>query len=416
MADQQSPLTIDRGTAMASTRRRDLATIRNLPRSALMSYARKRLDPGLSHSAVATAVKNYPNLFALLDTNIFAWASAYLRHRFGPRHKFLDYGAAAEDTGVYALGSAKDEIRISLAGDWASGTDEAADVAAAITESQPHFAIHLGDVYYVGDDSEVRSTCLGENACQYDPTKWPTGSMGTFALNGNHEMYARGTAYFDTLLPKLGMTGQSPQRASFFCLENEHWQVIALDTGYNSVKWPLLEGLPFWPFAPSFDLSAAQIRWLTDVVKPSNGSRGVIVLTHHPPYSRFQPSYVKPARQLKALMRAPVLWFWGHEHRVTVYDRYSCGGGIEAYGRCLGHGGMPVELNPQVVDSRCPLLFTDAREYRNDEQIKVGYNGYANLTFTGSSLRVEYRDLRAACVLAETWQVVNGTLLRASAQ
>ncbi len=67
-------------------------------------------------------------------------------------------------------------------------------------------------------------------------------------------MYARGTSYFDTLLPKMGMTGQSPQRASFFCLENEHWQIIALDTGYNSIKWPLLEELRFWPFAPSFDL------------------------------------------------------------------------------------------------------------------------------------------------------------------
>ncbi len=58
MADQQSPLAIDPDLAMASTKRRDLAAVRNLPRSAVMSYARKRLDhPARPRSAVATGVK-----------------------------------------------------------------------------------------------------------------------------------------------------------------------------------------------------------------------------------------------------------------------------------------------------------------------------------------------------------------------
>ena len=57
------------------------------------------------------------------------------------------------------------------------------------------------------------------------------GSEGAFALNGNHEMYALGYGYFDHILPKLGVRG-SPrgQRASYFCLENDHWRIIALDT------------------------------------------------------------------------------------------------------------------------------------------------------------------------------------------
>jgi len=55
-------------------------------------------------------------------------------------------------------------------------------------------------------------------------------------MDGNHEMYARGMAYFDVFLPRLGLAGGTPQQASFFCLENDHWRFIALDTGYNSVR------------------------------------------------------------------------------------------------------------------------------------------------------------------------------------
>jgi len=34
------------------------------------------------------------------------------------------------------------------------------------------------------------------------------------------------------------------QHASYFCLENEHWRIIALDTGYRSIGIPVLEY--FW--------------------------------------------------------------------------------------------------------------------------------------------------------------------------
>jgi hypothetical protein len=56
-------------------------------------------------------------------------------------------------------------------------------------------------------------------------------------------MYARGYAYFDRMLPRLGpiTNGKTHgQKASYFCLENQHWRIIALDTGYDSIGWPLL--------------------------------------------------------------------------------------------------------------------------------------------------------------------------------
>jgi hypothetical protein len=239
--------------------------------------------------------------------------------------------------------------------------------------------------------------------------------VGTFALNGNHEMYARGMAYFDVLLPRLGFTSGAPQRASFFCLENQHWRIIALDTGYNSVRWPLLEELPFAPFAPANDLSRVQIKWLAETLGSNHGNRALVVLSHHPPYSRFERGYIKPARRLRRLLPGPVLWFWGHEHRLAVYNRYSRDGGIEAYGRSVGHGGMPVELHPPVMDDRFSLAFTDARPYPNEEHIEIGYNGYANLSFTGDSLEVVYHDLRGDAVFRESWKAAAGVLTQISA-
>ena len=388
---------IEYAASGAPAKRRALSSLRALPRSALASYARRALDAARAVGPSSRARHLRP-----------AWIASYLRNRFGPRHAFADYRGTA-DSGVYALESGGGSVRVSIAGDWASGTDEAAAVAAAMAAWNPHFTIHLGDVYYVGDEAEVRSTFLGERTSSYQPTQWPRGSIASFALNGNHEMYARGAPYFDLLLPRLGFIAGAPQRASFFCLQNQHWRILALDTGYNSVGWPLLEELPCAPFAPANDLSGAQMRWLAQTLG-SHQAQALVILSHHPPYSRFERSYVKPARQLKRLLRGPVLWFWGHEHRLALYHRYSRDGGIEAYGRSVGHGGMPVELHPRVVDDRCPLAFTDTRRYPNEEQIEIGYNGYANLTFTDDSLEVVYRDLHGDAVFRECWRAASGAL------
>lgn len=112
---------------------------------------------------------------------------------------------------------------MALAGDWATGTDEAELVAQLIATFAPHYSIHLGDVYYVGGGHEVDENFLGINNPNngYDPCLWPNGSHGSFALNGNHEMYARGYAYFDRMLPRLGpitngrRTGKKPATSAW---------------------------------------------------------------------------------------------------------------------------------------------------------------------------------------------------------
>ena len=394
----------------APARRRPLAPLSALPRSPLLSYARRALDAVRPPRALRERARL--SIGELLSNKDWVWLRSYLRERFGPRHPFARYRSGERGAGIYPLAAAGGSVRVALAGDWASGTDEAAAVAARIAAWKPHFSIHLGDVYYVGDAAEVRANFLGERTGAYEPVAWPRGSDGTFALNGNHEMYARGNGYFEQLLPAIGFAAQPPQQASFFCLENEHWRVVALDTGYNSVGWPLLEELTFWPFAPANNLGVTQLRWLHGVLQADATPRALVILTHHGPYSRFERGYIKPARQLRRHIKGPVLWFWGHEHRVAVYGRHHADGGLEAWGRCLGHGGMPVEFPRRVIDATVPLEFTDERRYPNDEHLEVGYNGYATLEFAGDGLTVTYCDLHGAALFREQWQSSGGALER----
>src|SRR5262249_14571376 len=188
---------------------------------------------------------SHPILAAFAPQRLGKWIWEYISHRLGRRHPFQSYAASGTDQGVYKL-EGDGEIRIALAGDWATGTDEANAVAKQIAAFEPHYSIHLGDVYYVGDDAEVGENFLGIKNPQnnFEPCLWPPGSRGSFALNGNHEMYALGYAYFRNMLPTLGINvaGKAAgQKASFFCLENDHWRIVAVDTGYNSIGWPVLE-------------------------------------------------------------------------------------------------------------------------------------------------------------------------------
>jgi len=61
-------------------------------------------------------------------------------------------------------------------------------------------------------------------------------------------MYANGGGYFDVLLPRLGLRdaseAMSGQQTSFFCLQNQYWRIIAIDTGYNSIGVPILSHVP----------------------------------------------------------------------------------------------------------------------------------------------------------------------------
>ena len=72
-------------------------------------------------------------------------------------------------------------------------------------------------------------------------------------------------------------------------------------------------------------------------------------------------------------------------------DRFSRDGGITVFGRCLGHGGMPVDLG--TPDPRKAPRYYDLRSHKLDDGTPVGQNGYVNVTIKQAALQLEYRDI-----------------------
>ena len=206
----------------------------------------------------------------------------------------------------------------------------------------------------------------------------------------------------------------------FFCLENEHWRIIGIDTGYHSTRFDWGKVAVFERsryirksvhFKPRCTIPEPLLRWLIETVKPDGDPRGLIVLSHHGGFSSFSDWYQIPPRQLAEIIHRPVIWFWGHEHKVAIYDRFAVRGGIPTYGRCVGHGGMPVDRG---IPTHGPMpIFYDNRLAKNG----YGVNGFVNLTFAGPRLIAEYDDLDGSIVLREEWAVdANGSLKLMSKQ
>ncbi len=358
----------------------------------------------------------YDPLNAFLPNHMWTWISHVARYWFHKKHTFMNYATRGKDNGVYEIPG---RTSISLVGDWGTGTDEAESVAKRVSEFGPDFTVHLGDVYFVGGEHEIRENFLGEKTSAYAPVKWPMGVKGSFALTGNHEMYARANGYYGFVLPKMGLRQPNSewgagQVASYFCLQNEHWRIIGIDTGYNSTKFdwgrvPIIQKSKFirtsLKFKPDCALPPDLIAWLETAVNPDRDNRGLILLSHHGSHSSFGEWYQIPSKQLAKFIHRPVIWFWGHEHKLAIYDKYAVPGGISCYGRCIGHGGMPVERGADPDIDECRWLAWDNRRYDNGERINAGYNGYANIVLDGPAMNVEYRDLHGELLITESWQV-----------
>lgn len=378
----------------------DQRDLLDLKRSALHSHFRQMVDN------LADETK-FPRLSAFLPQNLWPWIKNYLKYAFKRKHKFLAYPDHGEQ-GLYRMIATDDgqSVKISVVGDWGTGTEEAARVATAMNNPMSDYAIHLGDVYYVGDTEEVKENCLGKNADGYQGVLFPKGRNGSFSMNGNHEMYANGNAYFDTLIKELGIPSSQDrtQLTSFFCLENDNWRLLGLDTGYNSAGLPILGAIPLInkiPFVGAdCKLEDELIAWLRNKVQPKQRPLPTIILTHHQCFSAFEGKYPRPAKQLAEFFaRTEVVWVWGHEHRMAIYDK-STVDGIAMFARCVGHGGMPVELN-EVKYAAVPLQYYDARVYQTYDDTRVGFNGFVNIKLERNIAMLDYRDVHNNSVLRE---------------
>lgn len=412
-ANSQVPINLSSPPRSRATghKSRHVATLSNIPflgRTGLISRVQQV-------ASQAPPDSRFPNLIAFLQ--FWKWILPYLRDSV---HKDAEYETYPPGkSGIFPIAAPPQDgpLRIAVAADWGTGTLEAETVAENMKASSPHYTLHLGDVYYMGEAPEIGENCLGKKTREYTGVSWPRESLGSFALMGNHEMYSGGQGYFQTFLTKMGLlnadkTVKDPQSASYFCLEAEYWLVFGLDTGYHSggmpgfTAVPGVNGIPFLNVDARFD--SKMVDWLRIAIDTlrakGSGKKSVLILTHHQPISSFEHAFQKPAQQLAELGfldRQEFVWLYGHEHRLTVYKKQTIATSLTAYPRCIGHGGMPVEVTTlKHPDSN--ILYYDPRQHpidQDDPETKVGYNGHVVLLLDGPRLTIEYHDILSNDIL-----------------
>jgi hypothetical protein len=91
-----------------------------------------------------------------------------------------------------------------------------------------------------------------------------------------------------------------------------------------------------------------------------------------------------------------------------MYEKVQLNSGITAYGRCIGHGGMPVELTSSSFN-RCEgqlgaskLVMVDDRMQPGTHAHPLGYNGYVVLSLKEERLEIGYFDVQGK-LFSESW-------------
>ena len=348
--------------------------------------------------------------------DLYRWFKKYLRYRFRPKHPLIPQDAARGE-GVFPLHSeGSGSVRVALTGDFADGSDNARDVAAGIDDLNVDYTWFLGDIYRVGAIHEVERNFLG----LHGGVAWPRGKSGSLAVPGNHEYQSGAHAFYSHAMPYLGVrTGQTQARdeqtATYFCMENDHWLVIGLDTGYHSVKWAGIEGLvkilnKLWVlrnFSFIQDLKTKlpkeMLAWLEALLKRDGvGDKALIFLSHHQYLTTLdgRGDHPKPGKQIAALVRKRrVLWFQGHGHRLEIHGEHTRNpGNLVVYARTVGNGSETdaVALTQDQIHKigETGLRFADNR--MKDPEEKSGYPGFATLEFKGDEVTIGYHALSGA--------------------
>jgi Calcineurin-like phosphoesterase len=264
--------------------------------------------------------------------------------------------------------------RVAVLSDWGTNLYGAPISAESIKGVGGYeLLLHLGDIYYSGTSTEVKERFLDV---------WPIGAgKMSRALNGNHEMYSGGFAYFDEILPKFH------QASSYFALQNSYWLLIGLDTAHTDHA-----------------IDAHQATWVRSVLQKA-GPRKLILFSHHQPFSRLDKQGPKLQTALAELLanKAIIAWYWGHEHDCVIYDNHEPFGML---GRCIGHGGIPAPRKAEVIDapterqlncvswkrlsadanSPSCLVLDGPNPLITGEEQKFGPHGYLTLEFDGPHL------------------------------
>ncbi len=273
-----------------------------------------------------------------------------------------------------------DDAVLAVFSDWGTGLYGAPFITRKIEAmDRCDVVLHMGDTYYAGRTSEITGRLVDA---------WPKRDRAlNRTLNGNHEMYSGGVGYFAAL-------AQSPftQSSSCFAMQNSHWLLLGLDTSYTDAA-----------------LDDPQAAWIKSMVAGA-GKRKVLLFSHHQVYSKFDTVGAALQTALAPLLTEGRIygWFFGHEHRLVIFDPHPALGGMKA--RCMGHGGFPefrqklpgarpdvtqwisVAATPgvpaaAVLDGPNPFI-TDSP----GDPVKYAPHGYLTLQFNGPDVYETYFD------------------------
>ena len=278
--------------------------------------------------------------------------------------------------------------KLAIIGDWGTGADVAANLLKEVAALKPDLLLHLGDVYFAGTEYEVKANFL-------DICRSVLGNIPIYTLCGNHDMYSGGNGYY-SLLDQIG------QKSSYFCLQNNDWMFVAMDTGFHDNN----------PFNVSTNMTQlvskdgwSEASWHLNQISKA-GSRKLVLLSHHQLFSPFgsvgsvdgTPYSYNP--NLYDVF-GPILpkvewWFWGHEHTLGILPPYM---GLKR-GRCVGASAVPVFQDQQSYAAATGLKTFDGGDMPTwDPNGVLGttdnmYNNcFAMMTLSGASATVDYYEV-----------------------
>ena len=251
------------------------------------------------------------------------------------------------------------KTKVAFVSDWGTGTRLARNVMRCIAAEQPDIVIHLGDVYYSGTKAEMQKHFLSI-VREYLPEK-----TRVFNLAGNHDLYAGGAGYY-WLLDEIG------QPASYFCLRNEHWQILAVGS-------PAEIGKPSSALSVIPAMEPKEIEWHRNKIDTADG-RKTVMLSHYQLFTASgnigrtednRPLALNPElyEAFSPYLSNIDLWLWGHEHNLIAFEPYA---GLRR-GRCIGSGAIPVPLlwqpYKQLPNLALPEQFDSAPRINLDCQL-----------------------------------------------
>jgi hypothetical protein len=285
--------------------------------------------------------------------------------------------------------------RIGIIGDWGTGEPAAVKVLEGLISYKPDLVIHLGDIYCSGTKQECtdRFYNVMRNTVLY---RGPV-----YTLAGNHDYYAAGTGFY-WLIDELNKKSGPIQEASYFCLRNDDWQLLAMDTGYHDAV-PILPTVArkmgaFW----ATSLRPDEIHWHLDKLLNA-GNRKTILLSHHQLYSAYDKIGIPKKRDSSnsALWQtfAPFLgedqicaWLWGHEHDYMTFDAFYQDLPL---GICIGHGAIPVrcKAHPKAIPSTYDKLPKTLTHHILNSNGGYYNNGFSILELDGSWADIQHFEI-----------------------